>query len=229
VSDAPISVLAVDDHPLFLGGLRTALADADTIELVGTAETGAGCVDLVARLQPDVVLMDIHLPDMDGIEATRRVVTASPATAVVVLTMFDEDDSVLAAIRAGARGYLLKGARQEEILRAVHAAAAGEALFGAPIAARLLHYFSENTAARAAFPQLSPRELEILEQIATGANNVAIARRLGVAEKTVRNSASTIFAKLQVADRKEAIVRARDAGLGRTANPRATGMEARDA
>ncbi len=220
MSDPSISVLAVDDHPLFLGGLRTTLADVENIDLVATAETGSEGVDAAGRLKPDVALMDIQLPDLNGIEATRRVIAASPATAVVVLTMFDEDDSVLAAIRAGARGYLLKGARQDEILRAIRSAAAGEALFGAPIATRLAQYFADSTAARAAFPELSPREREILEHIATGANNVAIARRLGVAEKTVRNSASTIFAKLRVADRSEAIVRAREAGLGRVHDPR---------
>ncbi len=214
MNDAIISVLAVDDHPLFLGGLRTALAGAEDIEIVATTESGTEAVELTVRLEPDVVLMDIHLPDLNGIEATRRITTACPTIAVIALTMFDDDDSVLAAIRAGARGYVLKGARQDEILRAIRAAAAGEALFGAPIAARLMQYLAINASSSTAFPQLSPRELEILEQIAAGANNNTIARRLGVTEKTVRNTASTIFAKLRVADRSEAIIRARDAGLG---------------
>ena len=210
----PISVVAVDDHPLFLAGLNTALGNIDDIALIGTAATGGDAVALTAELNPDVVLMDLQLPDIDGIETTRRIVSHQPDTAVVVVTMFDDDDSVFAALRAGAKGYVLKGAHQDQVLRAIRAAAAGEAIFGAPIAARLIDYFDDRAPARAAFPHLSPRELEILEQIASGANNTEIARKLGIANKTIRNASATIFAKLRVADRNEAIIRARDAGLG---------------
>jgi DNA-binding NarL/FixJ family response regulator len=210
----PITVVAVDDHPLFLAGITTALTNIDDIDLVGIATTGSDAVAITAELKPRVVLMDLQLPDIDGIETTRRIVIDQPDTAVVVVTMFDDDDSVFAALRAGAKGYVLKGAHQDQVLRAIRAAAAGEAILGAPIAGRLIDYFDDRAPARAAFPQLSPRELEILEQIASGANNTEIARTLGLANKTIRNASATIFAKLRVADRNEAIIRARDAGLG---------------
>jgi DNA-binding NarL/FixJ family response regulator len=167
-------------------------------------------------LQPDVILMDIQMPTLNGIEATRRIVQASPHIAVIVVTMFEDDNSVFAAMRAGARGYVLKGADQEEMLRTIRAVARGEALFGPAIAARLMSFFSAPVPGLAeVFPELTAREREILDLIAQGRDNAAIAHRLVLSVKTVRNHVSNIFSKLQVADRAEAIIRARDAGLGR--------------
>jgi DNA-binding NarL/FixJ family response regulator len=171
-------------------------------------------VEEAASLQPDVVVMDLHMPDLNGIEATRQIVAASPHVGVLVLTMFEDDDSVFAAMRAGARGYLLKGAGQDEILRAVRAVGSGEAIFGPAIAERVLEYFSGPQPATA-FPELTEREREVLELIARGRNNTEIARHFVLSEKTVRNHVSNIFTKLHVADRAQAIVRAREAGLGR--------------
>ena len=208
-------VLVADDHPAFRRGLELMLADIAGVELVGEAETGLRAVELAAELAPDVVLMDLRMPDLDGIEATRRVVRLVPAPAVVVLTMFEDDDSVFAAMRAGARGYLLKGAEQDEIVRAVHAAAAGEAIFGPAVAARLVAHFSSGSgSAVASFPSLTEREREVLEMIAAGKGNATIAHELLISLKTVRNHVSNIFTKLQVPDRSSAIVKARQAGLG---------------
>jgi DNA-binding NarL/FixJ family response regulator len=208
-------VLVADDHPAFRRGLELMLADVDDLELVGEAETGARAVELAAELSPDVVLMDLRMPDLDGIEATRRVVRQVPAPAVVVLTMFEDDDSVFAAMRAGARGYLLKGAEQDEIVRAVHAAAAGEAIFGPTVATRVIAHFSSGAGSTgAAFPSLTEREREVLEMIAAGKGNATIAHELLISLKTVRNHVSNIFTKLQVPDRSSAIVKARQAGLG---------------
>jgi len=171
---------------------------------------------MARQTQPDVVLMDLRLPGLNGIEATRQIVADSPHTAVVVLTMFDDDDSVFAALRAGACGYLLKGADQEQIRRAGHAAAAEDAIFGTGVAARVIAYFTARPGpAPAPFPQLTDREREILELVAQGRSNIVIAARLQQSQETVRNNVSNILAKLQVADRAQAIVRARDAGLGR--------------
>jgi DNA-binding NarL/FixJ family response regulator len=211
-----LRVLIVDDHPVFVAGLRMIL-DADTrTEVIGEATSGAEAIDLAARTQPDAIVMDLHLPDMNGIEATRTITQTSPHIGVLVLTMYDDDDSVFAAMRAGARGYLVKGVGRAELLHAIAAVGSGTAVFGPSIARRLIDYFAaERTAAAAApFPELTEREREILNLIASGANNTAIAERLYLSAKTVRNHVSNIFSKLQVADRAQAIVRARQAGLG---------------
>ncbi len=207
-------VLVADDHPAFRRGLQLMLLDVRDLELVGVAETGAQAVELAGSLAPDVVLMDLRMPDLDGIEATRRITRQDGATAIVVLTMYEDDDSVFAAMRAGARGYLLKGSDQDEIVRAVRAAAAGEAIFGPEIAARVIAHFASGSGSSAmAFPSLTEREREVLELIAAGKGNATIAYELAISLKTVRNHVSNIFAKLQVSDRSAAIVRARQAGL----------------
>jgi DNA-binding NarL/FixJ family response regulator len=212
-----VRVLIADDHPLFRDGLRTLLASIDGLEVVGEAATGAEAVAVAEKLQPDVVVMDLNMPETGGIEATRCIVHASPHVAVLVLTMYEDDDSVFAAMRAGARGYLLKGAGQHEVVVAIQAVAGGEAIFGPSIAKRITHYLSAPRTETPAqvFPQLTEREREILDLIASGMSNPAIATRLYLSPKTVRNHVSNIFAKLQVADRAEAIIRAREAGLGR--------------
>ena len=213
-----VRVLVVDDHPVFRDGLRALLASAAGVEIAGEAATGQDAVDAAAALQPDVVLMDLHLPGLNGIEATRAIVAASPHIAILILTMLEDDDSVFAAMRAGARGYLLKGAAQDEILRAIEAVASGEAIFGPVIAARVIEYFSARRPPEP-FPDLTDREREVLELIAQGASNPEIARHFVLSPKTVRNHVSNIFTKLQVADRAHAIVRAREAGLGRDRAP----------
>lgn len=210
----PIRVLIADDHPLFRDGLTALLHDGVDTELTGTATSGSEAVELARETQPDVVVMDLHMPGLNGIEATRRIVGDSPHIAVLVLTMFDDDDSIFAALRAGARGYLLKGADREQIRRAIHAAANGEIIFGADLAARMLGYFTAAPAPPPVFPQLTDREREVLELVAQGRANTAIATRLGLSQKTIRNHVSNILTKLQVADRAQAIVQARDAGLG---------------
>ena len=209
----PVRVLIADDHPLFRDGLIALLTDGADTELAGTATSGTGAVDLAREIQPDVVVMDLQMPGLNGIEATRRIVADSPHIAVLVLTMFDDDNSIFAALRAGARGYLLKGADREQILRAVHSAASGEVVFGADLAERMLGYFTA-AAPPPVFPQLTGREREVLELIAQGQVNQAIAARLHLSHKTVRNHVSNILAKLQVADRAQAVAQARDAGLG---------------
>ena len=210
-----IRVLVVDDHPAFRRGLELMLADVDDVEVVGMAEAGTQAVELVESAAPDVVLMDLRMPGLDGIEATRRISRRDPATSVVVLTMFEDDDSVFAAMRAGARGYLLKGADQDEIIRAIHSAAAGEALFGPEIAVRIIKHFATGPGSTSiAFPSLTEREREVLEMIAAGKGNATIANQLMISLKTVRNHVSNIFTKLQVSDRSSAIVKARQAGLG---------------
>jgi DNA-binding NarL/FixJ family response regulator len=211
----PIRVLIADDHPLFRDGLTALLTDGPGTELTGAATNGAEAVDLARETQPDVVVMDLHMPGLNGVEATRRIVADSPHIAVLVLTMFDDDDSIFSALRAGARGYLLKGADQAQIQAAIRAAASGEIIFGSQLAARVLAYFTASTPAPPpAFPQLTEREREVLDLVAQGRANPAIAARLGLSQKTVRNHVSNILTKLQVADRAQAIVQARDAGLG---------------
>jgi DNA-binding NarL/FixJ family response regulator len=212
----PITVFIADDHRLFRDGLRALLAAAGDLDVVGEAADGAAAVAQVERLQPDVVLMDIQMPGLNGIEATRRITAASPHVGVIIVTMFEDDDSVFAAMRAGARGYVLKGAGQEEVARTIRAVAQGEALFGQAIAARLMSFFAAPRPAvpDEAFPELTAREREVLDLIAAGLSNEAIAARLVVSRKTVRNHVSNIFSKLQVAGRAEAIIRARDAGMG---------------
>jgi len=216
--DEPIRVLLADDHPVYREGLAALLASVDGLEVVGTAEDGLAAVALATELQPDVVVMDVQMPGLDGIEATRRLTTASPHIGVVVLTMAEVDATLFSAMQAGARGYLLKGANQTEITRAVTAVARGEAIFGPAIARRIADFFAGppagSSAAEQAFPQLTGREREILELVAAGRSNGQIASALFLSPKTVRNNVSNIFAKLHVADRAEAIVRAREAGLG---------------
>jgi len=210
-------VLIADDHTLFRSGLKGMLARAEGFEVVGEAKTGEGAVMKSAEVLPDIVLMDIQMPQMNGIEATRRVVESNPSIGVVMLTMFGDDDSVFAAMRAGARGYVLKGADAEEVLKVIRAVAAGEAHFGPEIARRLMGFFSAPKPAPPleAFPELTAREVEVLDLIARARTNAEIARQLYVSPKTVRNHISNIFTKLQIADRAQAIVRAREVGLGR--------------
>jgi len=211
-----IHIFIVDDHVLYREGVRKMLSVAPDIEIVGEAASGDEAIVQILTLQPDVVLMDLKMPGVNGIEATRRILYASPCIGVLVLTMFETDETVFAAMRAGARGYLLKDADQEEVLRAVKAVSRGEAIFSPAIAERLIHYFAalRPTTADLAFPQLTDREREILHLIAQGHSNSEIAERLLLSIKTVQNHVSNIFSKLQVADRAQAIVRARDAGLG---------------
>jgi DNA-binding NarL/FixJ family response regulator len=212
----PTRVLIADDHSLFRFGLRAMLASTPDLEVVGEASTGEEAVALAAELAPGVVLMDVQMPGLNGIEATRRILEASPQIGVVVLTMFEEDDSVFAAMRAGALGYVLKNADKEEVLKVMRAAAGGEAHFGPEIAGRFSGFFSapRPAAPLEAFPELTAREAEVLDLVARGMSNADIARRLYLSQKTVRNHISHIFLKLQVADRAQAIVRAREAGLG---------------
>jgi DNA-binding NarL/FixJ family response regulator len=213
--DEPIRILVADDHPGFRSGLRALLGAQPGLSLVGEAETGTEAVELAATLQPDVILMDLSMPGLDGIAATRRIVDTSPHIAVLVLTMADDDAAVFDALRAGARGYLLKGADRLELGRAIRAVAAGEAIFGPNVARRLMAYFADAPIAPIpAFPELSDREREVLELIARGMSNQQIVDRLVISPKTVRNHVSNIFSKMQVRDRAEAVVRAREAGLG---------------
>ena len=198
-------------------GLRAVLGSEHDMEVVGEAATGKEAVERATEVSPDVILMDIQMPDLNGIEATRRILEVNPHIGVVVLTMFEDDDSVFSAMRAGARGYVLKGAPPSEILKVVRAVATGEAHFGPEIARRLINFFSVPRPAspEEAFPELSVREVEILDLIAQGHSNAKIAARLFLSPKTVGNHISHIFTKLQVADRAHAIIRAREAGLGR--------------
>ncbi len=211
-----IRVLIADDHPFYREGVRTMLRATPDIEIIGEAANGEDTVAQAERLQPDVILMDLKMPGMGGIEATRRILHTSPHIGVLVLTMFEADETVFAAMRAGARGYLLKDADQDELIRAIQAVSRGEAIFSPAIAQRLVHYFAalRRTAADLTFPELTDREREILHLIAQGHSNTEIADQLLVSLKTVRNHVSNIYSKLQVADRAQAIVRARAAGLG---------------
>lgn len=210
----PVRVLLVDDHPMFLDGVRLVLSGEPGIEVVGEAMDGNTAVSAALDLQPDVVVMDLNLPGQRGIDATRQIVTASPHIGVLVLTMFDDDDSVFAAMRAGARGYLLKGAARGQVVRGILSVAAGEVIFGPSVARHMQRFFEAPPVTAALFPGLTPREHEVLDLVARGRSNTDIARVLGVSGKTVRNHVSNVFAKLQVADRAQAIVRARSAGLG---------------
>jgi DNA-binding NarL/FixJ family response regulator len=209
-------LLLADDQQPFREGLRALLQSVPDLEVVGEATTGAEAVALAETLQPDVVLMDIKMPGMNGIEATDKILTASPHIGVIVLTMFDDDEMVFAALRAGARGYVLKGALKAEILRAIRAVTSGEAIFGPAVARRLIQHFADLSATLPpqAFPELTRREREVLTLIAQHQTNPEIAERLSLSPKTVRNIASSIFTKLQVIDRAQAIIRAREAGLG---------------
>jgi len=212
----PIRILIADDHPHFRDGLRALLVSASDLEVVGEAADGEEAISLAADLQPDVILMDLGMPGVGGIETTRRILRTSPHIAILVISMFEDEDSVFAALQAGARGYLLKGALKAEILRSIRAVASGEAIFGPAVARRLMQYFSNPHPAGPpdAFPELTEREHEILELIARHETNPEIAKRLYLSPETVRNHVSNIFTKLQVADRAQAIIRAREAGLG---------------
>ena len=213
-----LRVVVVDDHPLYREGLVTAMSAMAGVDVVGEAGDGEQALAVAAELVPDVVVMDLHMPVMNGIDATRALTAAQPSVAVLVLTMLEGDDSVFAAMRAGARGYLLKGADRAEIARALAGVAHGEIVFSSGIASRVLAFFAAGPGAAAAsldpFPGLTEREREILDLVARGLTNAEIARRLVVSDKTVRNHVSNVFAKLQVAGRAEAVARARDAGLG---------------
>ncbi len=210
-----IRILIADDHTLFRDGLHALLSSIADVEVAGEAATGEEAIAQAEQLNPNVVLMDIQMPGVNGIEATRRILEKHPEIGIVVLTMFEDEDSVFAAMRAGARGYILKGADQYEMLRAIRAVASGEALFGPAIANRLLAFFAgKSETPPAPFPDLTEREREILHLIAAGRSNAEIADALFLSPKTVRNHISSIFSKLQVADRAQAIVRAREAGLG---------------
>jgi DNA-binding NarL/FixJ family response regulator len=211
-----IRVLIADDHQLFRDGLKALLLSAPDTEVVGEAATGREAIQMAAESQPDVILMDLQMPDMDGIEATRRIADTSPQINVLMVTMFEDDQSVFAAMRAGARGYVLKGAKHDEMLRAIRAVGSGGAIFSPSIAARMMKFFaaSRSVLPEQAFPDLTDREREVLNLIARGESNADIARALTISVKTVRNHVSNIFSKLQVADRAQAAIRAREAGLG---------------
>ncbi len=210
-----IRLLIVDDHPVFRDGLASLLDPLPGIEVVGRAADGAEAVALAAEHRPDVVVMDVQMPGMNGLDATRAITTARPETGVLVLTMGEDDGTVLAALRAGARGYLRKGAEQDEIVRALTTVHGGGVVFGASLAARIAEVLAPASRPERPFPQLTERETEILDLIATGRNNAQIAQTLYLSPKTIRNNITSILAKLQATDRAEVIIRARDAGLGR--------------
>jgi len=218
MTPTPVRVVLADDHPMFRYGLRTVLDDAPEVEVVGEAASGRELLDVVAETQPDVVLTDLGMPDLDGAAATHELLARHPAIAVLVLTMHDEDESVFSALRAGALGYLLKGTDGPALVRAVLAVAQGDAVYGAAVAQRIVAFYSgaHQRYAAQAFPNLTRRERDVLDLLATGARNHEIARRLGLSEKTVRNHVSALLLKLQAPDRTAAAGRARDAGLGRT-------------
>ena len=208
-------VLVVDDHPLYREGLAMALDTMEQVEVVGQAADGTTAVELATSLAPDVVIMDLHLPGMSGVEATRQLLAARPDTGVLVLTMLESDDSLFAAMRAGARGYVLKGADRGEIERALRTVAAGEVVFSSGVAASVTAWFrAGGSTAQEPFPELTEREREVLDLVARGLTNTEIAARLVVSDKTVRNHVSNVFAKLHVTNRSGAVARARDAGLG---------------
>ena len=210
-----ISVVIVDDHPMFRAGLETLINEADGLELVGQAADAEAAVRTCEELVPDVVLMDIKLSGTSGIDATRTLTERLPVTAVLILTMLEDDTSVFAAMRAGARGYILKGAAPGDILRAISTVANGEVIFGASLARRMSHFFTAGRAGEAhPFPELTARERDVLDLLADGRPNADIAGSLGLSEKTVRNNVSNIFAKLLVADRAAAVAKARSSGLG---------------
>lgn len=203
-----LRALVVDDHPLFRQGVMAALVDSG-IDVVGEANGGTPAIELARALQPDVIVMDLNMPDLGGIEATRRIVAARPSARVLVLTMFDDDESVFAAMRAGARGYLVKSSRPQQIVDAVRAVGEGEAIFSPGVATRLLDFFA--TAPRpSALPELTGREREVARLMAAGKGNATIARELVLSTKTVRNHVSHILRKLQVADRAQAVNALRD-------------------
>jgi DNA-binding NarL/FixJ family response regulator len=215
-----LRVVVADDHPMFREGLAATIDGLPRSKVVGQAATGLEAVELAQQAQPDVIVMDLHMPQLNGIDATRHISQRHPQVAVLVLTMLEDDASVVSAMQAGARGYLLKEANRAEIARALEAVVAGEVIFGPSVAARVLTIFSTTTASQQpgqpAFPELTDREQEILELVARGLTNSAIASRLFLSEKTVRNHVSNVFAKLHVTDRAAAVARARDRGYGLT-------------
>jgi DNA-binding NarL/FixJ family response regulator len=208
-----IRVVIADDHPVFRSGLRAVVQDADDLVLVGEAGDGDEAVALCRETQPDVVLMDVRMPGTSGVAATATVMAESPDTHVLMLTMLEDDTSLVAALRAGARGYLLKGAAPQEIVRAIRAVASGQAIFDVALAGRLTTMMGGRAHRPYPFAELSPRERDVLELLAAGHANGAIAARLGLSEKTVRNNVSAILVKLRAADRPAAIILARDAGI----------------
>lgn len=216
-----IKLLIADDHALFREGIRALLLAVPDIVCVGEAATGEEAVAQALALQPDVVLMDINMPDLNGVEATRRILQANPNMGIIMVTMLEDDASVFAAMRAGARGYVLKGSHHQEMLQAIRAVAQGQALFGTAVASRIMRFFQSGRQLASqlpvadAFPELTERERELLQLIAQGKNNSDIAEMLVISPKTVRNHITSIFSKLQVADRAEAIIRARQVGWGR--------------
>ena len=211
----PITVIIADDHPMFRDGLRTLVGDTAGLQLVGEADDGQAAIALVLDLRPDVVLMDIRMPVVDGVEATRQILGERPETAILMLTMIEDDGAVFTALRAGARGYVLKGSPGADIVESIRIVASGRAILDSSVAGRMGRFFGRQQTAPAgtAFPHLSAREYEILGLISQGLDNHQIAARLVVSEKTVRNNVSNILAKLPVSTRAEAIARARDAGL----------------
>jgi DNA-binding NarL/FixJ family response regulator len=214
MTDEPIRIVLADDHPVYRDGLAGLLSATTDLTVVGQAANGLQAVALAESLTPDVVVLDLNMPELNGVDAARRIVGTAPHTAVLILTMYDDDALVFQAIQAGARGYVLKSAEPVTVLAAIRSVAHGEAIFGAALAERLSAWFSAMPADRGPFVQLTPREHEALELIARGWGNPGIAQRMSVSPKTVRNLVSNIFSKLQVADRAEAIAKAREAGLG---------------
>jgi DNA-binding NarL/FixJ family response regulator len=210
-----IRVVIADDHPVVRDGLSALLGSVPAVDVAGLAANGREAVQAAVTLRPDVLIMDVQMPELTGVEAAAEISRVAPDVAVLMLTMFDDDYSVLAAMRAGARGYVLKGAQQDEIVRAIQAVAAGEAIFGPGIARMVLGLVAAPPAEQEPFGELTTREREVLDLIAAGARNAEIARRMSIAPKTVANHISAIFTKLQIADRGEAIILAREAGLGR--------------
>lgn len=212
----PVRIVLADDHPLVRSGLRAVLMTTEDLKVVGEAATGEEVVTLAAKLQPDVIVMDLRMPGINGIEATRRIVQATPHIRVLVVTLFEDDDSVFAALRAGARGYILKDANEVAVLQAIRAVSSGDAIFSPTIAQRLIDFFAGPRPSIPSLPfsDLTDREREILNLIAQGRSNSEIAQTLVISLKTVRNYISSIFSKLQVADRTQAIIRAREAGFG---------------
>ncbi len=212
-----LRILLADDHPMFCEGLVSILQSEETFEVIGQASNGIEVVRMAEELQPDVILMDVNMPGKNGIEATRDIILTSPHIGVLILTMFKDDSSVFSAMRAGARGYLLKGAQKKEIVRAINVVGSGEAIFSAVIARKMMFYFDavlKRTSGNVLFPQLATREREVLEWIARDMSNADISRLMGLSLKTIRNHVSNILSKLHAADRTHAIMLAREAGMG---------------
>jgi DNA-binding NarL/FixJ family response regulator len=214
MSKTEIRVLIVDDHPVFRDGLASLLHPLDGIDVVGRAADGLEAIEQVAAVRPDVVVMDVQMPRLNGIEATRRITTEHPDVGVLVVTMGEDDGTVMSALRAGARGYLRKGAEQDEVVRAITTVHAGGVVFGASLAHRIAEVLAPAASSARPFPELTERETEVLDRIAAGRSNPQIAAELYLSPKTIRNNVTSILAKLQATDRAEVIIRARDAGLG---------------